>query len=85
MSKPILAFALIVLLDGDIYEKPSNYYLQLQECRYFAKELSRNKKYYQPIKAYCKPMMVDPKEKTVIGHIINEPVEKPEEKEEEEE
>ena len=83
MSKPILAFALIVLLDGDIYEKPSNYYLQLQECRYNAQELSRDQKYYKPIKAYCKPMMVDPKEKTVIGHIINEPVEKPEEEEEE--
>ena len=52
-------------------------FLHLEECRYNAQELSRDQKFYKPIKAYCRPAFVDPKENTIKGHVINKPVVKP--------
>jgi len=77
MTKEILAFSLVVLMDGDVYEKHASYYLHLEECRYNAQELSRDQKYYKPIKAHCKPAFVDPKKEKIAGHVINKPVAKP--------
>ena len=77
MAKEILAFFLVVLMDGDVYEKHADYFLHLEECRYNAQELSRDQKFYKPIKAYCRPAFVDPKENTIKGHVINKPVVKP--------
>ena len=77
MAKEILAFSLVVLMDGDVYEKHADYFLHLEECRYNAQELSRDQKFYKPIKAYCSPAFVDPKENTIKGHVINKPVVKP--------
>jgi len=61
-----LAFALVVLSNGEVKKDYTTYYNKLQACRWYAQTLMQKTKFYEPVeKAYCKPAWVD-KEKVKI-------------------
>ena len=66
--KIIIAFALIVQLDGDPEERVASHWWRLQHCLADARLLSRREENYVPIAAHCKPVWVNPNEVEIQGY-----------------
>jgi hypothetical protein len=64
----IIAFALVVQLDGDPEERVASHWLRLQHCLSDARLLSRREDNYAPVKALCKPVWVDPSAVEIKGY-----------------
>jgi hypothetical protein len=59
----LLAFALIVTVNGEVDAKATSYWRNLERCRWFAEELTiqgTRRRYHTPVMAYCVPKYVDP-------------------------
>jgi hypothetical protein len=65
----LLAFALIVTVNGEVDAKATSYWRNLERCRWFAEELTiqgTRRRYHTPVMAYCVPKYVDPE--TILVH-----------------
>tara|TARA_B110000902_G_scaffold87706_1_gene104219 strand:+ start:135 stop:338 length:204 start_codon:yes stop_codon:yes gene_type:complete len=59
----LLAFALVVTVNGEVDAKATSYWRSLERCRWFAEELTvqgTRRRYDTPVMAYCVPKYVDP-------------------------
>lgn len=64
----VIAFALVVQLDGDPEERVASHWLRLQHCLSDAGMLSRREDNYVPVVAHCKPVWVDPSIVKIKGY-----------------
>jgi hypothetical protein len=65
----LLAFALIVTVNGEVDAKATSYWRNLERCRWFAEELTIQgtiRRYHTTVMAYCVPKYVDPE--TILVH-----------------
>ncbi len=59
----LLAFALIVTVNGEVDARATSYGRNLGRCRWFAEELTiqgTRRRYHTPVMTYCVPKYVDP-------------------------
>mgnify|MGYP003645406429 FL=1 len=66
----IVVFALVVMFAGE-QEQIASYWINQKHCLHDARMLSSRAEAYQPIKAYCKPVIVDLEKITVRGYPKN--------------
>ena len=71
-----LAFALVILSNGEIKESQTTYYTHLQDCRWYAQTLMQKTKFYKPVEeAYCTPAWVNKdKVKLITVKVISKTV-----------
>lgn len=81
----IIAYALVIVNMGSEHligdEKSVTFWRNLNHCLYMAQELSRTRRHYRPVSAYCQPVSVDPT-KVTLQSIITRPKPKPENEDE---
>ena len=67
----IIVFALVVIFAGE-QEQVASYWINQKHCLHDARMLSSRAEAYQPIKAYCKPALVDPETVVIEGYEVGE-------------
>lgn len=60
-----LVVALVFLFNGQIDHEKTMYFKELNACRYYAQNFSRERSYFEPTECVCKLAWVDRKAKVL--------------------